>query len=387
MAKTKQTAMDSLRMKALNAYNSMQMPSLRYGIGIYADLAAFNIDDVLQNQKDNDWLKVEIDPRVKVINIASMDENFIREHMEKMLKIDENKLSALHYAMLNDAVALIIPKNTNIEKPIIINSNCSQKSKSESIIVLAEECSKVTILEMAESSDGNYYKSQSVFLFANENSEINYYSLQNLNENTYNFVVKRAEAKKDSMIKWVDLVLGSRFTQLNMKTDLTENGATTKKLGAFFGNNNQQFDINVESSHVKGNTESVMYHRGILQDNAKCIFSGKVSIAKDARNSTGHQKTDILLMGETAKCDAVPVLDVQNDEVVCSHGVTVGQLDPEQIFYLLSRGLDEEAAKQMLILGFLDPVMREINNEDARNKYTKIINKKLKVAEVSNVTN
>src|SRR3989338_5666481 len=96
MAKTKQTAMDSLRMKALNAYNSMQMPSLRYGIGIYADLAAFNIDEVLQNQKDNDWLKVEIDPRVKVINIASMDENFIREHMEKMLKIDENKLSALH---------------------------------------------------------------------------------------------------------------------------------------------------------------------------------------------------------------------------------------------------------------------------------------------------
>lgn len=387
MAKNKQSAMESVRMKALSAYNSMLMPSLRYGIGISVDLTLFNIDEVIQNSKNNDWLKLEIDPRVKVVNAASMDENFIKEHMEKLFKIDENKFSALHYAMLHDAVALIIPKDTNIEKPIIITSNCNQKSKSESIIVIAEEGSKATILEITESSSENYYKSQSILLFANENSELNYYSLQNLNENTYNFVVKRAEAKKDSRIKWVDLVLGSKFTQLNMKTDLIENGAATKKLGAFFGNNNQQFDLNVESYHEKGDTESVMHHRGILQDSAKCIFRGKVSIAKDSRNSTGHQKTDVLLLGETAKCDAVPILDVQNDEVVCSHGVTVGQLDPEQIFYLLSRGLDEESAKQMLILGFLDPVMREINNEDARNKFNKIINEKLKVAEVSNVTN
>lgn len=385
-----ETGMQLIRKKALEAFNSLQMPDLRYGLGVYTDLDAVNLNDALKENNVSDRIKIESDLRVKVINFSSMDNEFLINYFDKLVKADENKLSALHYAALNDAVALIIPKDTAIEKPIIIHSNVSSKSKAESIIIVAEENSKATVIEVSESNENSYFKSQIVQAYAAENSELSYYSLQNLNENTYNFCTKRGEVKQDAKIKWVDLLLGSRFTQLKMRTNLLEMGSSTKKLGAFFGNKNQQFDINVESVHSKGNTQSSMYHRGILNDNAKSIFRGTINIAKNSASSVGHQKSDILLMGENAKCDAVPILDVENDEVICSHGVTVGQLDPEQIFYLLSRGLDEDSAKQMLIAGFIEPVAREINHEEIRNKFSNIINEKLRangqLAEVQNAS-
>ena len=385
-----ETRMQLIRRNALDAFNSLEMPNLRYGLGIYVDLALVNLDEVLKENNVFDRIKIEADLRVKIINFPSMDKEFLEKYFDKLAKADENKILALHYSVLNDAVALVIPKNTNIEKPIIIYSNFSSKSKAESIIVIAEEASKASIIEVSESGINSNYKSQIVQVYAGENSELNYYSLQNLNDKVYNFSTKRGEVKQDAKINWIDLLLGSKFTQLKLKTNLLERGASTKKLGAFFGNNNQQFDINVESVHSKGNTQSSMNHRGVLNDSAKSIFRGTVNIAKNSASSVGHQRADILLMGENAKCDAVPILDVENDEVICSHGVTVGQLDPEQIFYLLSRGLDESLAKQMLIAGFLDPIARDINHEEIRNKFSNIINEKLKsekLIEVQNVNN
>ena len=382
--------MESIRKNAIDKYHSLEMPILRYGLGIYVDLADLKIDDLLKESNTKDKLRIDADLKVKIVNLAFAEKDFLDKYFDKLVSYNENKLTALHYAVLNDALAIIIPKGISLAKPILINSNLISKSKSESIIVIAEENSKAAVIEISESSGDAYFKSQIIQVYAEKNSELTYCSLQNLNEKTYNFSVKRGEAKGNAKIKWVDVAFGGKFSQLRMRTELIAPGAITKKYGVFFGNGKQQFDLNIESIHKTHHTESSMHHRGVLNDYAKSIFRGTVKIDKNAYGSIGHQKSDVILLGENAKCDAVPILDVENDEVVCSHGMTMGQLDPDQIFYLLSRGLNEDDAKKMILLGFLEPLFRELENEELREKMLDLVDKKTifkEAIEVKNASN
>lgn len=329
-----------------------------------------NFEDITPG---NEKMIIVADDRIKVIDLSENP-----ELAEKYLKIDFNdKMAALHYSILNDAKLIVIPKNTIIENPIFINSKLNLKSKAENIIIVAEENSKAAVIEVSESSSEAYFKSASVEIISHENSSIDYVSLQNLGENTYSFSKKTGLAKKNSSINWIDIIFGGKFGRCSIKTVLNEEGASTRKLGAFFGNKSQNFDINAESVHAVANTNSWMYHRGVLNDNSKAIFRGNIKINRDSKNSAGHQKSDILLIGDNAKCDAVPVLDVDNDEVTCSHGVTLGQVDEEQIFYMTSRGLDEKSAKKMIILGFLENVIKEVKDTAIRGKIYSIVEKKL----------
>jgi len=148
-------------------------------------------------------------------------------------------------------------------------------------------------------------------------------------------------------------------------------------MSGYFGNGTQILDLYSEATHKASSTECVLYNKGVLCDTARAITRGNISIEKGNSKCKAKQKLDNLLVGEHARCDAVPILEVENDDVSCSHGATISHLDEEKIFYLTSRGIEEESAKNMILTGFLDPIINLFPEEEFQEKIRKKIWEKL----------
>ena len=363
---------------ALNLLRTLEMPSLKYGQGMFLNLDLDFYDFSTALQHDNpETITITADPSVKVTSLTEMDDHFVKTYAEKLVPAGEDKFTALHYASVQKTHVIIIPKNTSVDKPIFIHSSLKAKAKAENIIVVAEEGAAATIIEIAASSLENTYKSQIVQVYAKQNAHLTYSTLHNLTEHSYSFITKRGEANQDASITWIDFLLGGKFTRLQLRTNLVSPGAATKKWTVFYGSQEQLFDIKTETFHRAPHTEGIMKAKGILNNQAKTIYRGTINIDKHSTNSIGHQRADTILLGEEAKCDAVPVLEVENDDVTCSHGVAIGQFNEEQLFYLLSRGLDEDNAQKMIIQGFFDPIIGQVPDEETQNVIKDVLSQKV----------
>ena len=361
--------------KAQQAFASLEMPSFRYGQGLTVNLSDLDFEKVfaeIHKSKDND-LRIDADPNVKLCTLSKLDDNFIEQYAERLVPHTENKLSALHYAALKDVDVIIIPKNITITKPIFIQSKTIVTASAQSLIVVAEEGARVTIIEDATSTENSYYKSQVVQVYAHPHSEVTFCTIHRGSEQTYSFTTKRGEAKKDAKIIWLDFVIGNKFTQVHLRTNLIDAGAETKQYQAFLGNSKQKIDINSDAFHKHSHTNSLMLARGILSDESTAMYRGTIGIEKNSRGCNGHQKSEILLIGEKARCNSLPVLEVENEDVHCSHGSTMGQIDEEQLYYLTSRGLDADLAKQMIVSGFINPIIKNIPDQETQEKIVELI--------------
>ena len=184
---------------------------------------------------------------------------------------------------------------------------------------------------------------------------------------------KRGMVKENGELKWMDIIFGKENLQLDVKTYLQEAGANVVQLQACLGNKEQEIVINSDVVHQHSHTTSLMKAKGVLYDKAKMKFKGTIKIPKNSAGCKADQRTDTLLLGEEAKCDAMPILEVENDDVKCSHGASIGQIDEEQMFYLLSRGLDEKKAEQLIVKGILESITKQIKEETTREKVVALI--------------
>jgi Fe-S cluster assembly protein SufD len=315
------------------------------------------------------------DKNVKVCKLSEMDPDFVAKHAQRLVSV-ENKLLALHYSVNPDAQVLIIPKNTVIENPIMINSKAKVIASAENIIIIAEEGAQATIVENTTAATAipeGQYKGQVVQLYAHPKARIEYCTMHNHPEGTNSFVTKRAEVLQDAQVTWFDVVIGTGFIQVQVRSHLRDAEAEVLQYQAIVGSKSQQCDINSEAFHEKSNTKSVMLAKGILSDNSRAMHRGTIRVEKNASACQGHQRTDLLLVGEEARGNAIPVLEVENDDVSCSHAATMGQINEEQLYYLVSRGLDEEKAKRILELAFIEPLLQKLLNEKAREECRKIL--------------
>ena len=264
-----------------------------------------------------------------------------------------------------------------IETPIIINTKANVTASAESIIVVAEEGASAIILEHVTSTKETHYKSQILQVYVHPRANLTYCAVHDEKTGTNSFATKRAEVLRDASVNWFDLVIGEGFTQVQLRSHLREAGAEAQQYQIIIGSNAQQCDINSDAFHEKSNTKSVMLAKGIISDKSRAMHRGTVRVEKNAINCQGHQRADMLLLGDEARCNAIPILEVENDDVSCSHGTTMGQIDEEQLYYLLSRGLDEKEAKKLLVLGFVEPILQKLSDEKKRGELRTILQKRL----------
>lgn len=369
--------LQSYQEKAERLFHSLALPSFQYGLGISVR-PKVNMDDILSTlqQQPLDEARITADVRVKICKLSQCTPEFIAAHVDALVPAQESKLLALHYASLIDATVITIPLGIVLEKPIYINAATKSSAAVDHFIIVAEKLSKATIIHIENSDSSARFKSQVVQVYAAAQATVTFCSLQNLQQQTSLFSVKRAEVQQEASMTWIDAQLGSKFSQLQVQSNLVGPAAHTKALTLFCGNA-QQFDLDVQAHHTCSHTTSGLYAKGILSKDAQAIYRGKINIEKNASQSVGHQRADTLLMDKSSRCDAIPILDVHNNDVISSHGTTIGQLAEEQLFYALSRGLDEEAARSMIVQGFVQPILREIPDESLQEQITALIAQKL----------
>jgi len=251
-------------------------------------------------------------------------------------------------------------------------------------LVVSEESSSVTILERQETGedvDGNRYYSGIVEVDAGENSFVQYGNLQDLSPETYNYQLKRATADTYATANFIDANVGSRLTKTSVEVSLDGDSSETKIVGAFYGHEDQHFDIDARVWHEAEHTTADLVTRGVIDDHARSVYEGVQHVGREAWNTSSYQRENTLMLSDESEADASPKLIINNHDTEASHSATVGQVDAEDMFYMTSRGVDERRARNMLVEGFFVPVLEEIEVAELREDFQGRVRERLRSRE------
>jgi len=242
----------------------------------------------------------------------------------------------------------------------------------------AHRASDRTSGETASSDiEGERYYSGIVEIDAAENASVQYGALQNLSEETYNFTLKRGDADTYSSIDWIEGNIGSRLTKTEVSTELNGDSSESQIVGAFFGHNDQHFDLDVKVWHRAEHTTADLVTRGVIDDVARTVYEGVQDVGSDAWDTSSYQRENTLMLSDESEADASPKLIINNHDTEASHSATVGQVDQEDLLYMMARGIGPQQAKDMLVEGFFVPVLEEVAVDELRDDLRENVKQRL----------
>ena len=292
----------------------------------------------------------------------------VREHFGSVIDPTENYLTALSAALFTTGTVVFVPEGVQADE-VTIRTRMNAQSLFNYTLVISEPSSDVTILERQSTdaaADQDRYYSGIVEIAAGQNSHVQYGSLQELDDDTYVYSLKRADVSRDAEVTWIEANLGSRLTKASVETRLSGEGSETQIIGAFFGHDDQHVDIASRVWHRNEHTTADLVTRGVLDDEARSVYEGVQHVGKEAWHTSSYQRENTLMLSDESEADASPKLIINNHETEASHSATVGQVDAQDLFYMNSRGIPEAEAKNMLVEGFFVPVFEEIAVEEFR---------------------
>ncbi|MDO8642605.1 MAG: SufD family Fe-S cluster assembly protein [Candidatus Woesearchaeota archaeon] len=289
---------------------------------------------------------------------------------------DENKLYYLNQAGMNDFVLIVLPKNSEQTQSIEINTDIIETPHITTILILAEQQSKGKIV-ITKKYETDGYCAETIRAIAQQGSTVEIITLEHGTGKSIAIEKRKARVHKNATVNWVDVRLGTEYTKNEIVTSLAEEGASTKNTVLYLARHKQKYDIFTSSRHDAPRTTSDIFTRGVLNDQSKGLSRGLVHIGINAAGSNGYEKQDALLLSDTAEADAIPNLEINNHDVKCSHGSTVGPINPEKMFYLMSKGLGKKDAQQLIVEGYFTPVIETFTDEALKEKVRETIREAL----------
>ena len=314
----------------------------------------------------------------------------IREHpdlvrkyfMAEAVQPTHDKFSALHGAFWSGGTFLYVPRNVAIETPFqtrVFADADAPAVFAHTLIVLEEGAHAVFIDEFisptAESGQG--FSNGAVELHTGASAHLRYFNVQDWGRHVWHFNTQRLIADRDSTTNSLSILLGSKLSKSNVESSLRGEGATSEMLGIYFGDGTQHFDQHTIQDHVKPHTTSDLLFKGALRDRARQVFSGLIKVEPGAQKTNAYQANRNLLLSDKARVDSMPKLEIRANDVRCTHGATMGQVEPEYLFYLRSRGLTREEAERVIVEGFLDEIVQRIPLEEVRDRLSDAIQAKM----------
>jgi len=361
------------RLAALKAMDHLEMPDVIQTPGRrWTNLDQLDFDDLADPLNQADETERVTDEGVEVLSFTeAVDEHpeILEERFGSVIDPERNYLTALSAALFTTGTFIYVPEGVDAED-VTIRTEMNSRSLFSHTLVVTESSASVTILERIESGDadveGERYYSNLVEVAAGENSYVQYGSLQTLDEDTYNVTLKRGDADVYSTIDWIEGNVGSRLTRSDVETELNGDSSETQIVGAFFGHDDQHFDVNARVWHQAEHTTADLVTRGVLDDEARSVYEGVQDVGRDAWDTNSYQRENTLMLSDDSEADASPKLIINNHDTEASHSATVGQVDQEDLFYLTSRTISERDARNMLVEGFFVPVLEEIEVDELR---------------------
>ena len=307
--------------------------------------------------------------------------DLVREHLSSALPAAAGKFEALNLALWADGIFLYVPPDVRLDLPIRVTRWVSESGTAyfTRVLIVAEHQSQVSYVDEVVSDDfeAQTLTSSAVEIVARDAALVQYVAVQRLGDRAFYQSVQRTLADRDATVDTLNVGLGASVSRVDLNAQLLAPGASSEMLGLYFGDGSQHFDFNTSQDHIEPNTSSDLLYKGALDGNSRAVFRGMIHVHPDAQRTDAYQTNRNLLLSPGARADSLPNLEIEADDVKCSHGATVGQLDAEAKFYLMSRGLNRVQAERLVVLGFLGEVLARLPLGGVVEKVTRVIEQKL----------
>lgn len=295
--------------------------------------------------------------------------NIFKKYFNKLVKYDENKYTALNGAVWSGGTFIYVPPHTSLDRPLqsYFRINSKNMGQFERTIIVVDEGSNLHYMEgcTAPTYTTDSLHAAVVEIYVGKDATCRYTTIQNWASNIYNLVTKRAIVEENGLMEWIDGNIGSKTNMKYPSCILNGKGANGKCISIAVAKENQIQDAGAKMIHLAPNTKSDIISKSIAISGGEATYRGTVHITKDAINSSSKVKCDTIILDDKSKSDTIPKNIVENTSSTLNHEATVSKISKEKLFYLMSRGLSEEKAKELLIMGFIERFREELPMEYA----------------------
>ncbi len=303
-------------------------------------------------------------------------------YMTETAQVNENKLLALHAALMNGGTFIYVPKNVEITQPLqtIYWQEQAGSGLFNHVIVVAEDNSSVTYVEnyVSFKEDEASVANICAEVFAKAGARVSFGAVDNFASAVTTYIVRRGHVDRDARIDWALGQLNDGNTVSENTTHLVGDGSYADTKTVSIGKGEQKQNFTTQIFHHGKHSEGYILKHGVLRESASSIFNGITKIEHGATKSNGEQTERVLMLSEKARGDANPILLIDEDDVTAGHAASVGRIDPIQMFYLMSRGISKEEAERLVIHGFLAPVVTQLPVEAVKERLTAVIERKVR---------
>jgi len=378
------------RPELLERYQALPMPSTADEHWRFTDLRGFDPDAFVSNGRgqgpgpgtrleegmldvDVAGLAVVAEGGIEIVRAAPEGVTFEpledHERLGQLVGADE-KFAAHNAAVWEHGLLVVVPRGVELEQPLavrIVNS-LDEGALFARLLVIAEPESRFTLIEEYASSSPELtgYMNAVTEIFVEQAAKLEYVSIQNLSRDTWHFASHHARVERDAELDWVAGGFGSKKGKVWIQNDLAGPGATSRVTGAYFADGKQHLDYDTYQLHAAPNTTSDFAFKGALRDEATAVWRGMIRVEEDAQRTNAYQENRNLMLSPTTHAVPIPGLEILANDVRCTHGATVGQVDREQLFYLMARGLSRGEAERLIVRGFFTDVLDRIELEPVR---------------------
>jgi Fe-S cluster assembly protein SufD len=365
------------RLSALATYERLPLPSKTDEEWRRTDISGLKATDFSELEHRNGFSLAGLSPLPRGVILeplrvaAEKHRQLVEPLLFSLARADRDRFTALHAAFFTGGTFLYVPDGVVIDEPIIAahTSYAGGAALLPHTLIVAGRGARFHYLDeyVSDGDEAPGYRTGSAEIFVGEGAEVGYVSLQKWGPNAWHFGDQRARLEKDSKLKLFNVTLGGRFSKTRVEASLVGQGAEAELKAIYFASGEQFFDFHTLQDHQVGNTRSDLLFKGALQDTARTVYAGLIRIEKGAARSDAYQANRNLVLSDHAKATSIPMLEIDNNDVRCTHGATVGPVDPMSMFYLQSRGIPATTAKRMIVQGFFGDVLDRIPFEHARN--------------------
>jgi Fe-S cluster assembly protein SufD len=376
------------RAHLLERYRTIPLPTTRDEHWRFTDLRGFDPDSfVLNGHRGRAPISAESMLEIDVAAVATVSEDGVEierapaeitfepldeghEQLGSLVGTDE-KFAAHNAAQWKHGLLVRVPKGVELAQPLYVRvtGSVADAAMFWRLLVIAEEGSRFSLIEEHASASPELagYSNAVSEILVGDGAKLEYVSIQNLSRETWHFASHRATVGRDAELDWVAGGFGSKKGKIRIENDLAGQGATSRVTGAYFADGAQHLDYDTLQAHLAPSTTSDFAFKGALRDNATAVWRGMIRVEKDAQKTNAYQENRNLLLSPDAHADSIPGLEIEANDVRCTHGATVSQVDRDELFYCMARGLSRGEAERLIVRGFDQEIFDRIELEPVRN--------------------
>ncbi len=368
------------RQQGASLAQSLPLPDSKAKGWEFTDLSGLEIDAYEFVDADAEITAPEGVTVLPLAEAAASHEDLVRERLGSLVPI-EDPFVARNEAGWRDGVLVHVPRGTRVEDPIKIEVPVEQGDSAIGwrTLVVLEEGAEAEVWEHWSSpgDDVDALVNSVVELSVGQGATLRYVNTQDISESAWIFATQRAQVERDGRLDWAALGFGSARGKVRMETKLAGPGSEARVTGGYAGGAGQHLDYDTTQEHAAPNTSSDLAFRGVLAAGATAVWRGMIRVDPGAQQTDAFQESRNLLLSTEAHADAIPGLEIEADDVRCTHAAAVAQIDRDQLFYLTSRGLDPAEAKSLIIEGFLESLVERLAEGPVRDEVSAALERRL----------